>query len=137
MRVIRAEEPESEENTTQRARDIDPRLADITLQLNKLRYRHFTLMTLQQRQVQLMKRELITLPGGHSVNLRPIYLENNRVGMWIRWQDPSGAPVLDTRMHFSCGQTLVAGTESGDFAVDADPKSKSAMILAIDAKPQK
>jgi len=147
VRVIRAEDRRAAANQSLDSpnngkgidqkfeQSIDPGLADIRMQLSKLQYVRFALVTIQQRQVGLMKRESLSLPDGHSLTLRPMYLENNRVGMWIRWADASGDPVIDTRMHFSCGQTLVAGTDIGMSALGADPANRSALILAINAKP--
>lgn len=91
--------------------DIDPRLRDISKQLRKFHFTKFELLSAQRKTVDVMRRDVIQLVDGHRLLLRPTYLEDNRVGMWLKWKDGSGQPLLDTRVHFPCGKTVMAGTE--------------------------
>jgi hypothetical protein len=105
---------------------VDSRIGDLTPKLGKLNYANFRLVGFQEKIVPLKKRENIALGGGHLLTLRPLYLEDQRVGMWLRWLDSNGSEILDTRMHFDSNECMLTGTEA---------KAQTGIILAINASP--
>jgi hypothetical protein len=105
--------------------DTNPRLADISKNLAHLEFSKFKLISEQEVKVQMMSKEVLTLGGGHSLTVRPLYVSSGRVGMWIHWADKD-ATLLDTRMHFACSDKVITGAES-------DMEGASAMILAVAA----
>jgi hypothetical protein len=105
--------------------DSNPRLADISKNLAHLEFSKFKLISEQEVKVQMMAKEVLTLGGGQSLTVRPLYVSSGRVGMWIHWADRD-ATLLDTRMHFACNDKVITGAES-------DTEGASAMILAVAA----
>lgn len=105
---------------------IDPRLSDIREKLMKLPFLHFRMIGQQQSVVSLKRKYIIDLPGGHVLALRPLYVEGPRVGMWMRWRERDGADVLDTRVHFNCGESMITGTDN----------AYGGAVLAITVSPQ-
>ena len=124
IRAVRAAEPVGDQGAG--VIRVDARVRDLGMKLSKLPYRNFSLISTERRLVPMRKRESVTLTGGQVVNLRPLDADSDRVGMWIRWMDQSGMEVLDTKMHFDFGESMIAGTESGP---------DSGMVLAIDVTP--
>lgn len=105
---------------------VDPRLNDLVGKLHKLRFHCYRLISSQREIIPLGKRETVKVADGNQLTLRPLTIKENRVGMWIKWEDPSGMRVLDTRMHFDMGESVVTGVEAA---------SNSGLILAIDVSP--
>lgn len=100
---------------------LDARLGDIQAKLAKLEFNRFTLLGSETRTVSLMSKETLSV-NGQSLTVRPLYIKDDRVGMWLKWRDPEGMDVLDTRMHFDCGESVITGTES---------KGDRGIVLAI------
>ena len=112
---------------------IDGRLGDLADKLKKLPFRGFVLLSADQRTVPVRKREYVALVNGQSLSLRPLYSEGapggpKKIGLWLRWQDRTGAAILDTRMHFDDGQSMIAGTDQA-----RDPSN--GIILAVQVAP--
>lgn len=106
--------------------EVDPRLADISVKLRQLHFRNFRLVSNDQVAIPLRKKESINLTEKTVLSLRPLYVDDERIGMWIKWTDRSGQQVLlDTRMHFDSEESMLTGTDS---------QEDSGLILAIDAK---
>lgn len=101
---------------------IDPRLEDLRSQLEQLHYRTFKLLAAERERVLTRKKTIFSLIDGHRFAVKPLYLDGNRVGVWMRWVDGDGAEVLDTRMHLTCGESIIAGT---------DRESGEGMIVAV------
>jgi len=129
-----------------RTREINcPRtLGDINGKLSKLPYNSFSLVSSQTETIDLMKKETLYLTGGNELTIRPLYSENGKVGLWLRWIDSDGAKVLDTRMHLATGESMVAGAEVTDAGNAGDDnrgpentgtEHRAAMVLAIDVSP--
>ena len=141
VRMIRAAEPIADADLIRGFAPpaLDPRLKDLTAQLSRLHYRRYTLVTSQSRDSEVMKRDSVALVNGHTLTLRPMYVQDGRVGMWIKWDDQNGHPVLDTRLHFRCGQTFIAGMDGeGELPVaESGHPTHDALILAIDAHPSR
>ncbi len=107
---------------------IDTRIRDLADKLEKLHFRNFHLISSQREVVQIGKRQNVALVDGNQLTLRPLTLDDKRISMWIKWQDGSGMQVLDTRMHFDCGESVVTGVEQA---------ADTGLILAIDVSPIK
>lgn len=107
----------------------DPRLHDVSKNLSHLEFSKFKLLSEQEAKISVMDKEVIALGAGHSLALRPLYVSNGRVGMWIHWTDKDTV-LLDTRMHFACSDKVITGAES-------DMTGDRAVILAVAAHPIK
>ena len=109
---------------------VSENLYDLNKKLKKLNYKHYKLLGTRKQQVALKKKTDINLADGHILTVRPLYLtpgeKSSRIGMWLHWADKSGMEILDTRMHFTCGEAMVTGMEQ---------TSKDGRILAIDVTP--
>ena len=108
---------------------VDKRLSDIRKKLRKLQYNNYSLLAAKDTHVDLSQKKSLEIGNGHSVALRPLYIEGKRIGMWLRWEDPNGMKVLDTRMHFNCGEPMLTGLEHTDdtgiiLAIQVQPKDK-------------
>ena len=126
----RIEETETDQQIPVR---IDGRLADLADKLKKLPFRGFVFLSADKRAISVRKKELISLVNGQTLALRPLYSElvpggSQKIGLWLRWQDRAGAEILDTRMHFDDGQSMIAGTDQAK-----DPLS--GLILAVQVAP--
>jgi hypothetical protein len=105
---------------------IDKALDDLSGQLATLPYQRFRLLDTAEIALHPKQRETVPLPGNNQITLRPLYMQERKVGLWLKWVDGSGKEVLDTRLHFDSERSMLAGT---------DNTADSAMILAIDVKP--
>ncbi len=105
---------------------IDPRLSDIGEKLRKLHFKSFRLLSSQTQVVPLMKKGKLALINGDNLILRPLLVSPDRISMWLKWKDANGMEVLDTRMHFDPGESMLTGTDHSD---------ESGVILAIEVKP--
>jgi hypothetical protein len=128
VRVVRASNPSPSElslTSQQAARKprIDFRLKDLAAKLQRLPFQSYTVVSVEHRLIPLKKREVIGLSGGQTLTLRPLYVEDKRVGMWLKWQDQNGGDILDTRMHFDFGESVLTGTDNSE---------NGGLILAID-----
>lgn len=106
--------------------EIDPAIQDLSQKLLKLNFSTYRLLGTNREVVGMKKKEVLHLVDGYMLTVRPLYIEDKRVGMWLKWQDRSGLVILDTRMHFDPGSTMLAGTDRGD---------SSGLVLAIDVVP--
>lgn len=106
--------------------DLDSRLEDLRGKLKGLGFGSFRLVSTDSRKVVIEHREIIALGNGTTLTVRPLYAKGSRVGMWLKWQDPSGDNLLDTRMHFAQGESMIAG---------ADQTGDTGILLAIDVNP--
>jgi len=106
---------------------LDPNIADLRSKLSRLNFRSYKLISVNDKVIPLTKRGTITFNGGDTLNFRPLYMENDKVGMWLRWEDKQGISLLDTRVHFAPGESFVTGTDSSNY---------TGLILAIDVKAQ-
>jgi hypothetical protein len=105
---------------------VGKKIHDLTDKLSKLHYQRYTLVSSRNDVVSMQQKKVLSLGKGHTLALRPMYIKGNRVGMWLNWKDEQGAKLLDTRMHFTCGESVVTGTERS---------ADSGLILAIDVTP--
>ena len=124
VRVIRGIGSDEEGNRAPAV--IDDRIKDLSVKLRRLHFREFKLISSQDKVVPMAKKQVVTISDGETLALRPLYVEKNRVGMWLRWQGGDGKQILDTRMHFNCGEAMLAGT---------DKSYGASTILAITVHP--
>lgn len=108
---------------------IDSRLEDLADKLKKLPFRNFNLLLSEGIRVPLMKKESIALIGDQVLHLRPLYCDQEKIGMWLKWSDRSGGEILDTRMHFHPDQSMLVGT-------DLVNNPKNGLILALEVVEQ-
>lgn len=124
IRMIRATPRRAGEPERKKLK-LDPQIADLESKLRDLHFKNFKLVGNEELSIPVKKRETVVLAEGNVLYLRPLYLENNRVGMWIKWIDQDGTQVLlDSRMHFCPSESMITGT---------DGISDSGLILAINA----
>lgn len=107
--------------------ECDERIADLRGKLAKLHFRKFKLISDENVVVPVTRKQAIGLNGGETLIVRPLYVEKERIGMYLDWQDKQGKSILNTRMHFVPGESVLTGT---------DHSSNSGVILAIDVKPE-
>ena len=124
-------------------------LEDIRSKLQKLNFKSFKLIDKGSLVVPLLQKARIALIKGQSLTVRPLYAEPGRIGMWLKWIDSEGMEVLDTRMHFDPGESMITGTDSegsGDVSELSEGHQKDelnppglkhgkGLVLAIDVKP--
>lgn len=128
IRTVRAYDPATEESSkTLKSRDylIDKRIEDLRSKLEKLNYRGFKLLSSSRAEIKMKGRETIQLVDGQTLTIRPLYLENKRACLWVKWNGQAGEDILDTRMHFDSGESMLTGTNHGD---------ETGIVLAIDVK---
>lgn len=105
---------------------LDPSLADLNDKLESLPFEHFALLSTEERRLPLKKRETIQFAGGQVLHIRPLYIEDSKVSLWLNWIDDSGQSILDSRLHFDSSESMLAGTDSTD---------DTGLLLAISVGP--
>jgi hypothetical protein len=129
VRSIHASQPlNGARKTAKNEISVDSRLSDLKPQLQALNFAKFKLMDRQDNHVELKRKAVMHLAGGHTLTIRPLYANSQKIGLWLHWVDQSGMEMLDTRMHFKPGQTMMAGAESTE---------NCGRILAINVKQSK
>lgn len=104
---------------------LDPVFADIEKKLTELPFNSFKLLAAKEQELCLKQRQRLSLPNGQSLVFRPIYMDNERVGIWIKWLDQENREILNTRVHFDPNYAVLTGT---------DLSPQTALILAIKAE---
>ncbi|NLF24951.1 MAG: hypothetical protein GX589_04745 [Deltaproteobacteria bacterium] len=102
---------------------LDQELADLESKLRALPYRTYRLITSREVVLPVMKQQTVRLQGGQTLNLRLLYADRARIGMWLNWLNKAGSTLLDTRVHFNRGEVMLTGTESS---------SKCGMLLSLE-----
>jgi hypothetical protein len=113
VRTFVASNQSTDEHSEQKHSDqkIDERLADLKNRLKELPYDTFTLKSFENVQVPVKKREMVRLPNGQTLEFRLLYRDDHKLGMWLDWHDEYGLQLLNSRMHLSCKESFLAGTE--------------------------
>ena len=75
----------------------------------------------------MLQKEVLPLVNGHTLAVRPLYVSPNRIGLWLKWLDKGGVEILDTRLHFDPGESMLTGTDGN--------RGDKGVVLAIDVKP--
>jgi hypothetical protein len=105
---------------------IDPRLKDIADKLQKLGYQRYRLMSARRDIVPVAGRHSMSFSNGQKLTLRPLYVKEQRVGMWMKWIDSKGMEIIDTRMHYTCGEDALTALETN---------AATGLILSIRVDP--
>lgn len=105
---------------------VDSRIDDLRPQLSKLHYASYKLLSDKSAVVPVTKRRVLNLANGHKLTLRPLYANDKRVGMWLKWSDAAGMEVIDSRVHFKCNENMLTGFETNP---------ERGLILAIQVSP--
>lgn len=92
--------------------ELDRRISDLQSKLENLHYRQFRLVASYQDVVEIMKKQTMLLELGQRLMVRPLYMRDDKIGLWLRWVDSDGAELLDTRMHFKPGESIVTGVDN-------------------------
>lgn len=90
---------------------IDRRIMDLRLKLQPLQYNSYKLLSSQSFRVPVRKKHIVRLADGDTLIMRLHYKDERRIGLWLKWRDKDGMEVLDTRIHFSPGESMVTGVE--------------------------
>lgn len=87
-------------------------LQDIAQKLGELPFAQFTLLTNEEFQVPLHRKQSFPFGRNHTVTVRPIDAAEGAIILWLSWRDERGGKVLDTRVRLAEGEQMVAGTNS-------------------------
>lgn len=101
-------------------------LQDIAQKLGQLPFKNFEVLDTEQKVVTVAHRDNIPLHGGYELSLRPLYVDNDKIGVWLRWTDGRGMRLVDTRMHITPNETVITGADGGADVGD---------VLAIKVSP--
>ena len=110
---------------------IDSHLQDLRDKLERLPFRQFRIVGSERVKLPLKRKGTLVLVGGQTLTIRPLYMENEKVGLWFKWLDSQGTQILDTRMHVVPGESFLAGTD----ITDNESSSDNGVILAIGVSP--
>lgn len=123
VRSIQASGPKGSSSATAEP-VIDETLTDLKQKLGMLPFSSFKLISSKEEQISLKRKETVRLPNGQSISLRPMYMNKERVGLWLSWKDTDGNDILNTRIHFDADESVLTGT---------DYENNEGRILAIKA----
>jgi len=98
-------------------------MRDIRGKLKKLKYENYELQSHQKKTVTINQKETFVLEDGNVLTFKTISKEKDKICLWINWKDGHGMNVLNTRLHFEGGETVITGANSS---------ADSGLILAID-----
>lgn len=101
-------------------------LQDIAQKLGQLPFKNFEVLDTERKVVTVAHRDSIPLHGGYELNVRPLYIESDKIGMWLRWTDGHGMRLVDTRIHITPNDTVITGADGGGDVGD---------VLAIKVSP--
>jgi hypothetical protein len=114
VRTIQARGPRPPSPGQTPTTSLDDALTDLKPQLALLPFSAFHLLSSKEEEISLKKKEIFRLPNGQTLTFRPMYLEKERVGMWLSWKDTDGADILNTRIHFDAADSVLTGTDYHD-----------------------
>lgn len=103
---------------------VDTRLRDLDRELHSFPFRIYQLLDDVSVPVSPRRKEEIRLVTGQSLKLRLLSVNASGILLWLRWQDKEGSLLLDTRVHLSYGENVLAGAEN---------LNSSGAVLAISA----
>lgn len=109
VRAVHASQPASKDGTE---REVDSDLHDLRAKFDQLPFHAFRLLSEQKEVVPFKKKQTFRLPNSQTLTVRPLAIENNKVSLWLKWQEKGGEDILDTRMHFGCGESMLTGVDS-------------------------
>ncbi|MCB0339715.1 MAG: hypothetical protein KDD53_08925, partial [Bdellovibrionales bacterium] len=88
---------------------IDRRLSDLKNKLKGLHYSNYDLVESHRSEIPFKTVKVIDLGSGQQLTVKPLYRKDDRVCLWVKWNDDKGLEVLDTRMHVNIGESTIAG----------------------------
>ena len=126
VRIVQGSGPVGDKNVKLDQVSLDERISDLRDQLSKLHYKEYRLVAQKSAVVPVTKRRVLNLSDGHKLTLRPLYANEERVGVWLKWIDGSGMEIIDSRVHFKCNEHMLTGLEES---------TEKGLILAIQVSP--
>ncbi|MEY4668352.1 MAG: hypothetical protein RL518_1051 [Pseudomonadota bacterium] len=114
VRTIQASGPRQATAGESKPPTLEDSIADLKSQLILLPFSTFHLISSKEEEISLKKKESFRLPNGQSLTFRPMYMEKERVGMWLSWKDADGSDILNTRIHFDSNESVLTGTDYQD-----------------------
>ncbi len=114
VRTIQATGPRQSSTDTAQTTAVEEAIADLKPQLNLLPFSTFHLISRKEEEISLKKKESFRLPNGQTLTFRPMYMDKERVGMWLSWKDTDGSDILNTRIHFDSDESVLTGTDYQD-----------------------
>lgn len=93
---------------------LEESLSDLKPKLTLLPFSSFRLISKKEQEISVKKKESLQLPNGQTLSFRPMYMENERVCVWLSWKDADGADILNTRIHFDADESVLTGTDYHD-----------------------
>lgn len=113
VRTIRAEGilPAATEAVPVPSADVEKSIVDLSSQLEHLKYGKFRLVDEQSLVIPPRKRRKLALADGHQITIRPVAVSGESICLWLKWRDRAGTQILDTRVRFVAGQSMLTGTE--------------------------
>lgn len=105
---------------------VDKEISDLTPQLSKLPFTHFSLLESETERIPLKSKSLLRLMSGDTLAVRPLGFENGKYCVWFKWMDKAGVRIIDTRLHLEPGRSMLTGT---------DGSNDTGTIIAIDVMP--
>lgn len=93
---------------------VENSLTDLKPKLAMLPFTSFRLISQREEEISVKKKESIQLPNGQTLAFRPMYMDKERVGMWLSWKDTDGSDILNTRIHFDADESVLTGTDYRD-----------------------
>jgi hypothetical protein len=125
IRAVYAQVPLNEGEIRSEDALFDQRLEDIRSKLQLLPFQNFRLISEESDTIELRAKSSVRLSNGQKLCLRAVDMTDQNVTLWLRWSDLNGSTLLDTRMNFAKGETMVAGVESDE--------ENAAVVLAVSA----
>lgn len=127
VRAVRAQQPiPTEQITRHRTAAIPAELRDLEPKLMRLPFQSFTLLSSASQQLPFNKRGEMQLADGHQLSFKPLQERDKRVCLWLEWRDGGKMEVLNTRLHFNYGESMLTGMEAS---------ADTGIILAVDVEP--
>jgi hypothetical protein len=114
VRTIQATGPRPSSTAEAHTPLLEDSLADLKPQLALLPFSTFHLISSKEGEISLKKKERFRLTNGQTLTFRPMYMEKERVGMWLSWKDTDGSDILNTRIHFDADYSVLTGTDYHD-----------------------
>jgi len=105
---------EAQEASSDTKISVENSLTDLKPKLAMLPFTSFRLISQKEEEISVKKKESIQLPNGQTLALRPMYMDKERVGMWLSWKDTDGSNILNTRIHFDADESVLTGTDYRD-----------------------
>lgn len=120
--------------------EVAPELKALRKKLRKIPYRKFMLDMAQDVTVEAGKEQVVPFANGDTLTIKLLYRDEERLGVMILWKSKEDEQLLDTRMHFSCSETMIAGAEkdqdSGQIlaitVANSDPSAEPPSVNSID-----